>query len=113
MVWNPDWDGYREDQRRLHSLIIRDVRAGEKEIGVHLHIRGGKSMLIRMCAVDLAELKFASISMAINNRAELRRQLTKAERWKEDFTRLKTLPARTEPFGYAHVKRKNNGEEAG
>ena len=86
--------------------------SGETENGVYLHIRGGKSMLQRMLSVHLAELGLCAVGLAVNNRTELRRQITQPEKWLEDFDRLDTIAPRDPPFGFAHVKRKLNGEEA-
>ena len=107
----PDLNGFREDQRRLYEVILRAIEAGEKEIGVYYHIRGGKSMLQRMLSVTTAELNLCSVSIAINNRTELRRQIVSEEKWLEDFDRLNTIAPRTTRHGFAHVRHKNNGEE--
>jgi hypothetical protein len=109
--FDPDLRGYRADQRRLHAGTLRAVESGETEIGIHLHIRGGKSMLQRMISVHLAESSLCAVSLAINNRAELRRQIVDPARWLEDFDRLNTIAPRAPPYGLAHVKRKNNGDE--
>lgn len=109
--FSPNFEGYREDQARLHMRTLDEVRRGSREIGIHLHIRGGKSMLIRMLSVHLAELYLAAVSLAVNNRGELRRQIVNTQAWPDDFRRLNTMPPRPAPHGLAHVKRKNNGEE--
>ena len=109
--FEPDLTGYRADQRQLHTVILKAVESGEKEIGVYLHIRGGKSMLQRMLSVHLAELGLCAAGLAVNNRTELRRQITQPEKWLEDFDRLDTIAPRDPPHGFAHVKRKLNGEE--
>lgn len=108
--FNPDWNGYRVDQKQLHLAIIEAIRRGEKEIGVTLHIRGGKSMLIRMTVVDAIELGLVALGIAINNRSELRLQIAASERWSEDLNRLNTTVPRMPPHGFAHVKRKSTGE---
>ena len=109
--FNPAWEGYREDQHRLHSVTMKALQAGEREIGIHLHIRGGKSMLIRMLSVHTVEQSLAAVCMAINNRSELRRQIVMPERWNEDFDRLETTSPRLPPYGFAHVRRDNEGKE--
>ena len=109
--FEPDLSGYRADQNQLHTVIHNAVLSGETEIGVYLHIRGGKSMLQRMLAVHLAELGLCAVSLAVNNRTELRRQITQPEKWLEDFDRLNTIAPREPPYGFAHVRRKNNGDE--
>ena len=77
----PDFTGYRLDQASLHTAVYQAVELGEKEIGVYLHIRGGKSMLQRMLSVHLAETSLIAVSLAINNRAELRRQIVQKVKW--------------------------------
>ena len=109
--FEPDLSGYRADQKRLHGVILKAIESGETEIGVYLHIRGGKSMLQRMLAVHLVELGLCAVSLAVNSRRELRRQITQPEKWLEDFDRLNTIASRDPPYGFAQVKRNNSGEE--
>jgi hypothetical protein len=109
--FEPDLTGYRDDQRQLHAVILKAIESGETEIGVYFHIRGGKSMLQRMLSVHLSELRLCAVSLAVNNRSELRRQITLPEDWLEDFDRLNTIAPREPPYGVAHVRYKNTGEE--
>jgi HNH endonuclease len=109
--FEPDMSGYRPDQRQLHMSILKAVETGETEIGVYLHIRGGKSMLQRMLSVHLAELGLCAVALAVNNRAELRRQIVEPDKWLEDFDRLNTIAPREAPYGLAHIKCKPSGEE--
>ena len=108
--FDPNWDGYTPDQRRHHRAAMNCIRKAEwpdrakQEIGHYLHIRAGKSMLIRMLTVDAVEQGFVAVGLAINNRSDLRIQIVEDARWDEDFGRLNTTAPRNPPFGLAHVK---------
>ena len=110
--FEPDMSGYRDDQRKLHSATMELIKAGENEIGIYLHIRGGKSMLIRMLSVHIAALKLGAVGLVVNNRSELRRQIVEPNKWQEDFDRLNTIGEQPKPHGFAHVRRKLNGDES-
>lgn len=102
----PEFDkaGFRDAQRKLFLAVGDALRNGEKEIGIHLHIRGGKTMLMRLLAKWAVDNGFVSVAMIVNNRAELRRQCADNDAFKQDCTRVGVNVGREHP-AYNMVKK--------
>jgi len=92
-----DLKGFRETQREIFELVCDEITKGKKEIGIHLHIRGGKTMLMRMLSKWAIDNGHAWGALIINNRTELRNQCADVEAFAQDCKRLNVAPGRPYP----------------
>jgi len=110
MTESIDLSGFREAQARLFMAVSQAVIEGNKEIGVHLHIRGGKTMLMRMLAKHLVDKGEVSVALIVNNRSELRRQCADTAAFEEDCRRVGLSGGREWPASSLVKTRNVNGK---